>query len=349
MATLSEVKETLAERRRRRSKVEVPLMALRLDDSGQLCVEGKTFQIGGKAWGDLAKSASIPPAFFRTSSPDVQAYLFNRLHPAQVRLKSPADNASLTIEDGCRVVGITTKRLALFSGDEVLGITLAEMPRAIEEDRLKVPRFRLNGDLHLSFVSPQLVTEPRVGDIVHGGIDIHHSDTAEFGTRIESYLLRLSCSNAMLSRVCQHNAETPARIRRASEENREHTRTRIAEMARTAWRELDAKMEAANRLAQEPVEDVEHLVESVAEKLRFPERLVEEIRAALGQDEMGPTGTLWDLISAFSRVGTHLERLSTATQRYLQELCGDLIGERIEQCPTCGRVLPHQLRYLPRR
>lgn len=348
MATLSQVKETLAERRRRRSKVDVPSMALRLDDCGQLCVEGRSFQIEGKAWADLAKGASIPPGFFKSSLPDVQAYLFNRLYPARVRLKNVADNASLTIEDGDRVVGITTKRLALFSGDEVLEIALAEMPRAIEEDRLKVPHFRLNGNLRVSFVSPQIVTEPRVGDIVHGGIDIHHSDTAEFGTRIESYLLRLACGNGMLSRVCQHNAETPARIRRASEENREHTRTRIAEMARTAWRELDAKMEAAHRLARESVEDVEHLVESVAERLRFPERLVQEIREALGQDEIGRSGTLWDLIGAFSRVGTHLERLSAATQRYLQELCGDLIGERIDQCPTCGCVLPHQLRYLPR-
>ena len=86
----------------------------------------------------------------------------------------------------------------------------------------------------------------------------------------------------MLSRVCQHSAETPTRIRRAFAENREHTRAQIAEMARTAWRELDAKMEAASRLAQEPVHDIEHLIESVAEKLRFPERLVQEIREALG-------------------------------------------------------------------
>ncbi len=348
MATLAEVREALDERRRRCSTVEVPLMALRLDDCAHLCAEGEAFEVEGKAWDDLAKGASIPPGFFKASPPDVKAYLFNRLYPGQVRENGSLATARLTLEDGRRVVGITTKMLALFSGAEVLEITLAQMSPLIEAGQLQVAHSCLDEGLSLSFVSPQITAEPRVGDFIHGGIDIHHSDTAEFGTRIESYMFRLACGNGILSRPCQHSDEVPSRIRRATAENGEYTRLRIAEMARAAWRELDAKMDAASRLAQEPVGDVEPLAESIAEKLRFPERLVKDIRDALYQDEMGRTGALWDLINAFSRVGTHVERLSTATQRYLKELCGDLISERIDQCPTCGCVIPDQLRYLPR-
>ena len=123
----------------------------------------------------------------------------------------------------------------------------------------------------------------------------------------------------------------------------------IQAMARAAWTELDAKIEAVRLLAEERVDKRADLVRSIAEKLRFPERLVKDIVQALEEDEHAPSGTLWDIIGAVSRVGTHSDRLSSATRRFLQELSGDLIFERVHRCPTCGRSDLRQRRLLPRR
>ena len=153
----------------------------------------------------------------------------------------------------------------------------------------------------------------------------------------------------MLIRVCSHTSGRRARVRRAAAKNADLTRRRVRQMAEQAWGELQAKMAAVEQLAQEEVDNAAGLIRSIGEKLRLSDGLIQEIIRALDRDELGRSGTLWDVVGAISRVGSRSERLSGGTRRYLQELSGELIHERVARCPTCGAVRRPSARYLPRR
>jgi hypothetical protein len=349
MESLSSVRQRLADFRARTSTLIVPTAGLRLDDGGRLVSEGQTFALGPQARSEIARRASIPSEFFAKCSGDIQAFLFNRLYAENLERSAAGESTQLVLLGGSLVWGITDPELAFLHADEVLETALAARPETIDEAQLEVVDFHHDGDAHISVVSPAVQTEARVGDIVRAGLDIYHSNIGQFGTQIESYVFRLSCRNGMLIKVCRHSHATPARIRRAATENRGLTRRRVEEMARMAWNELDAKLTAVRLMAEERVDNVAAVIQSVGEKLRFGERLIQQVLNALASDEIGPSGTLWDIACAFSRTGTHSDNLSLRTRRYFQELSGDFVRERIERCPTCGALRRGTMRYLPRR
>ena len=106
---------------------------------------------------------------------------------------------------------------------------------------------------------------------------------------------------------------------------------------------------ALQQLAQERVDSAPDLVRAIGERLRLPNRLIDRLIEALREDELGEAQSLFDVVNAFSRVGTHLDRLSPATRRFLLEMSGGLIAERMVRCPTCGALRRERLRLLPRR
>jgi len=347
--SLASIRQWLASRQGRTSYIEAATNQLSIDGDGRLTFDGQAFTLSEYARAELARMAGIPREFFDRCPSDLQAYLFNRLYPEFIGT-SPSGPITLLIMQGdSHVEGIADPELALLGADEVLETALSACPDSIDEGQLKVVNFRMNGEMRISIVSSQVQTEPRVGDIVRAGLDIRHSSFGRFGTQIESFFLRLACRNGMLSKVCQHESNAISRIRRAAAQNRDRTIDRVEQMARMAWNELDSKMKAINLLAEQPVDNTAALIRSIGEKLRFTERLINQIIAAIEADEIEPSGTLWDIVGAFSRIGTHADRLSPATRRYLQELSGDLIGERVESCPTCGGIRRGRMRYLPRR
>ncbi len=353
MKSLNAVRDLLAERRPRLARIEVPTEATELDDDGRLRIDGETFTLGSDARKVIANRANIPTEFFAHARPKIQKFLFDQLYLDAVRNAIQArklhHRTGLIVQDGECCVGIVDPRLACLAGDDVLNATLEAKPGDIDEAQLEVPHFSLNGEVRVSIVSQSLATVARVGDIVYAGIDIRHSDSGAFATQIESYLYRKVCSNGMLMKVCRHTDAVPLRLRRAAVHHPDRMLQRIQAMAKSAWGELGAKMEAVRLLADERLDNRAALIRSVGERLRFPKKLINDILQALEEDETGPSGTLWDIVGAISRVGTHSNRLSVATRRFLQELSGDLVAERVERCPTCGRLDLRRGRFLPRR
>lgn len=349
MLTLSAVRQQLEARRERTSSHIVPKASLRLDDSGKLGAGDRTFYLAVEGREKLAREAGIPANFFAKCPPPLQSELFNTFYPKALPEHSDPGKILLVVQDEKFAVGLAPADLVFLPTSEVFELALDARPSNIDEDELEVAHLHLDGDSRVSIVSREKKTNPRPDDLVKAGIDIRHSDVGEFATQIDTFLLRLACSNGMLSRVCTHGSKTPVRVRRAAAHHEDLTRQRIAEVARQGWAELDAKMAAVEQLATESVDNPGALIRSIGEKLRLSDRLIQEIVDAPNQDELGPSGTLWDVVGAFSRVGTHHSRLSPATRRYLQELSGDMIGERLERCPKCGAVHRKSVRYLPRK
>lgn len=347
--SLTAVRELLTQRRAHMSVSTVPTRDLRLDDEANLLAEGRVLAVGAEARDALARGAQIPSGFFAQCPAHVRAYLFNTLYPEAKRQNRLWPQTALVLWDEATVVGIDDPRLARLRGADVLQAALSAKPGSIAEEQLQVADFHLDGLLQISLVTPQVRAEPRPGDILHAGIDILHSEFGDLGTRISSYISRLVCRNGLIVRICEHDAGSHTRIRRAAVGHPHLTLARVQEMARTAWGELEAKMAVITQLAQEKVDSPAAVIRALGEKLKLPEKLICELVAALGVDELGPSGTVLDMVAAFSRVGTHSDRLSQATSRYLREMSGELIHERLERCPTCGALRKGTMRLFPRR
>ena len=349
MDSLQHVRANLAERQAHTSRHTVSAGSISLNAEGRLVADRWDLRIAADAEDQLARLARIPTPFFQKCPASLRANMFNTLYGQLHEQGAFPESFDLVVRNNELLTGLVNHRLACLSGAEVLDIALNARPEEIDASRLEVSSFHLNGDLGVSIVSRQLQSEPRVGDIVRAGIDVFHSETAAFATQISSYLMRLACSNGMLARVCTHTSGGRARVRRAAADNADLTRRRVHQMSEQAWGELQAKMAAVEQLAQEKVDNASELIRSVGEKLRLSDNLIQEIVCALDRDELGRSGTLWDVVGAISRVGSRSDRLGRAIRRYLQELSGELIHERVARCPTCGAVQPRSVRYLPRR
>lgn len=235
-------------------------------------------------------------------------------------------------------------RLPLLSGQEVLDAVLAAAlgGAVIGDMDLRVDRFHLDGFVSLSLVSPSMRTEPRPGDLVHAGTDLHHSETGMCATQVTTYLSRLVCSNGLLIRVCEHNKAL--RVRRDSFTDREALLGRIRRMAELAWAEMDLKLGILKQLAQERVDDQADVIEKLARGHGLPvtRRQVGELLKALDDDELGNGGTLYDIVNAFSRVGTHSNGRPLAWRRGMMFVSGAILGDRLERCPRCRSIMRHR-------
>ena len=339
---IEDIQAELEKRKEEISFQRVNADEIRLGADGRLVTPNGQLRVAESGSKALAKLSGIPPDFFPRCPLRLQAAMFNGLWP--VAAKHQKEQVGLVVRKDDLLVGIVDPRLALLSGAAVAEAVLEARPPEIGQDHLEISEFRLNGRLSLSLVSRQVQSEPRVGDVVRGGVDIVHSDIGEFATQISSHLLRLACRNGMLLPICQH--EQRLRVRRAAEGNEETTLDKIREIASLAWTELDVKLGALRTLADETVNDPAALVRAIARKAGLNQAVTAEVLAALSADEMGDGGAAFDVINAFARVGTHSEQISQRTRRRMGELSGALIAERMERCPSCG-ALTSQTRYLP--
>ena len=182
-----------------------------------------------------------------------------------------------------------------------------------------------------------LTVEPRPGDVLHGGIRIRHSQAGASPTVVMSYIHRLVCSNGTMQRVCLQGK--PSRTKRSKAGS---SPKRILEAIKTqisqAWAQLDERLRGVKELLNHPM-PVDQLPEGLRGRWSVNRTVAAEIAQALQDDELGRTGTEYDLVNAISRVATHSARLAP---RYAAHLClaaGMFAQRHIHQCPTCGSWL----------
>ena len=341
--TIDKLINRVREQSRKISFTKIETDGLHLRRDGRLNTSAGELRLDTSAVPRLAKRVGVPSGFFETCSPALRASVFNEFLQHGLRGERVPSHMKAIIHDGDVLLGVADPDLALLNSAEVLETVLDALPPDLDREHLEVVNFRSNGELRVAVSTPQIVGEPRVGDIVQGGINVRHSPVGGFATQVSSFLFRLVCQNGLLVPTCQH--EHRLRIRRAAEENAATTLEKVREVAGIAWTELRSKLDAVQRLAQETVTDPEGLIRAIARQSGLSRRVAAQVISALNVDELGGGDSLFDVINAFARIGTHSERLSSGRRRMLQELSGDLVTERINECPTCGAL--QRRRYLP--
>lgn len=236
------------------------------------------------------------------------------------------------------IIALSDAGLARVGNEQLIELLRSEI--ANSGLPLPTPRhhvIRSNAEFSLGLTFPTIATEPRVGDITEAGLHIEHSSTGQSPTRINVYLYRLWCSNGAVTPICL--GSQTIRIRRHHDKDSQELLERVRVVTREALRQLPAKVDELNSLAQSPV-NPEAELRQIARSGRYNRRITEELLTSLHRDEAGTPGdSLYDVFLALSRVATHFD-LNDRMRRQMLRFSGIYSQtNHVRRCPHCRSVL----------
>ena len=208
-----------------------------------------------------------------------------------------------------------------------------------DPDTLAVHDVQFFGEsLQLDLLYRRLDIEVLSGDVLQAGLRISHSLVGDHATLIESFVLRLLCSNGLTHRDCvsRHGART-RRLSVHVPRARELQRDQIRRLSAEAWTTLARKLDSLKHLQDERVE-FEGLLSRWLERARLlAARFMPLLRGAWQLEGSQPT--VYGAVNALSRVATHAPEITLRQRRVLSGLAGLLAFRRMHLCPRCFAML----------
>jgi hypothetical protein len=293
-----------------------------------------TYELSSQPWLSLCKYLEIPENLLPKLGAGLGGLVLKCLK--KTSLTAPKKIRAAYNAEG-RIVSITPANLVCLSNEDVADVIQKASPPDIISQTLSTKLLLTETEFELSCYTRQLTAEPKVGDILCGGISIRHSQTGQTPTVVLGYVHRLVCSNGMTQRVCLGGK--PARTKRCKAKNSKQTvLAAVREQIRNAWSQLEERLEGIKQLTKHRLE-VDQLPEALRRRWSINRSVAAEIAAALRNDELGRTYTEYDLVNALSRVATHSQRLAPRYRRHLALAAGMFAQRHIHQCPQCGTWL----------
>ncbi|MBN2456389.1 MAG: hypothetical protein JXB29_07650 [Sedimentisphaerales bacterium] len=316
--------------------IVVPTEQIRMTEHGQLFTGKNEFPTTREASEHFARLLKAPPRFYLTFEPDLRALFFNRRFPTLSADGVLGRDIRLTLNKERQIIGYDDPTLFKISPIKLMEIINTSLPQSLSAEQIEVSRLHISDTtLSLSCYSPQIGIEPRVGDIINGGVDVHHSTSGEFGTQIRVYLRRKICQNGACTHICDDRKHVRARRLSNGKFDENDMFNQIERLLIVAWRQINSKLEATRGLLNKKKVSAEFLNQ---QRTRFSlnNRILRLIEHAITQDEIGPTGTQYDFFNAISRVATHDNSLSLRQQRRLMFMGGEFSQQDVHKCPQCG-------------
>ncbi|HUT36072.1 MAG TPA: hypothetical protein VNE39_21470 [Planctomycetota bacterium] len=321
-------------RSQRIASEQVATQSLRLTEDGFLAVSGRCYKLATLALTAFAHLLRLPAALLFECPPYVQATLFNWRLGERLAQGAVPSAVGLVIEDGETVLSVLEAHLALLTGSDVFAAVLSQAPRALlnDADGIEVLDFDQRGYIAVTLLVPSSSIECQAGDAVVAGIEIHHDAHGQPCTRVSAVLHRRVCCNGILVRARADGRTVRfRRPRSASCGALRKMQRRVKRMAALAWQGLDAKLGALKQLMCVRVLNPAEAVDGVARRggLTLSSRERCQILRAIEQDELGRGDTMYHVLNACSRVGTHATARPLAWRRRLLYGCGEVILQQL--------------------
>ena len=307
-----------------------------LNDDGLLQVNQNEYPVKAEAAEQFWCVLHIPKDFMKRVPSDIRSRIFNHFfHQALTKREIP-NEIRLIFDNNDHVIGYDDPSLHTIDP-----ITLCEtvnnlLPNGLLAEEIDVSRLTLKPDLiSFSCYTPQIMIQPRKGDIINGGIDINHSITGSSATQVRCYLRRLVCENGATTHVC--NDSNIVRSRRLS--NKDFTQAdmhgQIYRLISEAWKQLETKLAGiTNLLSIERVHS--DYIKQLRTKYSLNNNMLKAFNKAIDEDELGTTNTQYDWFNAISRIATHVDTLSMRQQRTLMSMAGEFSQQHVHKCDQCG-------------
>ena len=308
-------------------------------DTGMLNTSRNDFPLTLEGLDQFAQIADIPKPFFRTLESDLRAVIFNRRFQRNLCDRKIPHNLRINLNSDAQVVGFDDPKLLRISPLKLIDAVSSSLPDKLSPEQIEVAKIDITPVmLQISCFSPQNITEPRPGDTINGGIDIVHHISGDGGTQVSCYLRRLVCSNGATTHICDDNKHLRVRRLNNGSFDESDMLSQIKERLGEAWSQIDDKLDAIKALTERKRSSLEFL-EQARTRFSVSNRMLNAIKRATAQDEIGPTNTQYDLFNAISRVATHDNMLTFRQQRTLSRLAGEFSQQDVHQCNSCGSWL----------
>jgi len=312
----------------------VPTKQISLTKTGLLSTGKNEFILSVEGSEQFARRFKIRDLFFRLPL-DLRAAVFNHFFHAAVAEGSIGSDIRINLNKEQQVIGFDDPKLLQIKPVKLMQIVNSSLLDSLSAEQIEVSRLHLTpAILSFSCYSPEKETEPRVDDIVNGGIDVHHSASGEFGTQIRCYLRRLACSNGACTHICEDEKRVRARRLHDGRFDEKDMLEQIRRLLTQAWLQIDAKLEAIKGLLNKERVSPEFLRQ---QRTRFSlsNGVLHSIEVAMNNDELGLTETAYDLFNAISQVATHDNSLSLRQQRRMMFMAGEFSQQTVTRCPRC--------------
>lgn len=340
MNTLEDVRKTLVTHSERLDEITVAPSHLGVSASGEVLAGEATLKATPAANADLARLAHIPTPFFPELDGEERVFLFNRRFS---RLFPQARPLAVRVS-GDEAIAVLEADERRPTSREVLDTVLETAPARVrtEPRKWEVDDFRLNGCLSLRMTYAELVAEPRVGDIVRGGIDIQHSEHPGGRTTISMALYRLICQNGATVTACARTHEVDLGLAPGGQpDSRERALAEIRYQAQEIWEGIEGKLESLRTAAETPVHNPRRSLVRLGRQLGLRRQLQDALLDAFAHEQ---GDTEYDLANALSRLATHSEPVleDRGLQRRLMAASGRLVDQHWRHCSTCGQMVPDE-------
>lgn len=295
---------------------------------------------------ELARLSGLPASLFddnRANSFDAEErrFLLDRR-----KEKLPAELTFYTRGD--QVDAVADAGLPTPNWENVVDVITNTLPKGLVVGNVKVDASSMvsRQGFTLSLFTERIRSEPRRGDFLNGGVQVSYALTSP--PRVSCFMRRLACTNGMVSHVCldsKKRGSANVRGRYAAQVRRRRgvvvNLDPLAGLLRSAWAQVSGKLEAQQSLLEEKVGDLDALFREWRSRLRLNEKLWSQVKLAINADELEPTGTLFDLTNALSRIATHGPAsddvtLSTRQRNALMRGAGELSQLGVRRCSGCG-------------
>lgn len=289
----------------------------------------------------FARRSKIPVGFLLKQEADLRAVLLNRCFQNEVADGSISRNIRINLNKENQVIGFDDSKLLKINAPTLIEVVNGTLPKisGLSAETVSVSRLHMSPTvLSFSCYSPEFKSYPRVGDVINGGIDIHHSITGEFGTQVRCYLRRLCCKNGSCTHICEDEKRIRARRLPNGRFDEDDMIRQIRRLLGQAWIQLNDKLEAIKELLDKPRVSP-NLLRQQRTRFSLNNRVLQAIENAIDLDELGPTRSRYDLFNAVSRIATHDKSLSLRQQRMLMFMSGELSQSNAKMCDKCGSWL----------
>ena len=297
----------------------------------RLWVDDASYRLDGEGLARLCEHLRAPASYLR--SLDAQTRQIVLQHHLDRGDHRPGTATIITRDD--RFVAFGRSDLHRLDGADVLEAIRTGVGQELIVHDLRFDEDEYRADL----IATDAGEEVAPGDVLRYGIRVTHSSLGEYATQIETYILRLICTNGLTHRECV--SRRAARTRRLGIDHPDAARLQVEQirrLARSSWTSLAAKIRAIRALREERVDDVDGVLTRWLERARLsPRNLLPPLREAWREE--GAEATSYGVMNALTRVATHNPGLSSRMRGVLSGLAGVLAFRHEHICPRCFSVL----------
>lgn len=330
--TTTELMEHLEQKQRRSQQLICDLHDLKIHD-GQLRHHDLTLDMPLPALRSLCRHIHAPSEYIATLPAPLRSSLLEFHIQASAKTRQPVR----VVYERSRLIGIARPDLVQLEPAEALDAVINGAGALANEIDVESYREREDG-YRIDLVAKSLTHGVTSSDALKAGLRLTYSLEGQHALWLESFILRLVCSNGLTHRECHGEGISRTRRLPAADPAARHQQVdQTKRLAQRIWASLQRRLSLIGQLRDERLDVPEFLASWLRRAHLSSRRLLPSLLRAWEAE--GHDATAYGAMNALTHSATHDRDLSARHRDVLARLAGILAFRHQHLCPRCFSVL----------